>query len=147
MKRPGLQYSWITVLLIIATACNNNSSATGNKPDTTTKKPVVIADTSTTTTPIVTENDILDTLNALSFVKQASMHIDSVTHHKHRMAFIIDTADNEYNVTADYNGDERFETYYIFSVDKKTRAIKVQDVISGDMLTPADFEKRQKDNH
>ena len=58
------------------------------------------------------------------------------------MAFIIDTADNEYNVKAGYDREVRFETYYTFSVDKKTRAIKVLDVISGQMITPAEFEKR-----
>ena len=147
MKRLSVQYGLILVFICFATSCTNNGNTSTGTTDTTKHIPPVNADTLKKATPIVTENDILDTLNALSFVHQSSMHIDSVTHHKHRMAFIIDTAENEYHVTAGYNGDERFETYYIFSVDKKTRAIKVQDVITGDMLTPAEYEKRQQDNH
>jgi len=64
--------------------------------------------------PVVTENDIIDTLNALPFVKESNKHIDSVSHHKHSMAFIIDTADKEYNVRAGYDGEVKFEPTILF---------------------------------
>ena len=126
-------------LIITIVACNNGGS-----------KNKIISDTSAT--PVVTDTkrevgkDILDTLNALPFVIEASRNIDSATQHQHGMSYIIDTTDTELDIRAGYNGPDRFETYFIFAVDKKTRAITVEDVISGDTVTPEEFEKRRKAN-
>ena len=140
MNPVRIQYKLYLLLIIAVVACNTsdnkNNVAAGTLPF------YQAVDTAKPSGPVVTENDIIDTLNALPFVKEGNRHIDSLSHHKHAMAFIIDTADNEYNVKAGYDREVRFETYYTFSVDKKTRAIKVLDVISGQMITPAEFEKR-----
>jgi len=143
MKRAGIKYTLYLLLIVIAMACNNNSNTTRPATDTLEKTPAAVADSSKIIVPIVTENDIIDTLTALPFVKESNQLIDSVSHHKHGMAFIIDTADKAYHVRAGYDREDRFETFYTFSVDKKTRAIKVLDVISDEMITPAEFEKRR----
>lgn len=144
MKPPVLKYS---VFFLSATllACNTNKHSSNDAADTL-KKMAATPDTPKAITPIITENDIMDTLNALPFVKESSKVIDSVSHHKHGMAFIIDTADKEYAVKAGYDRDDRFETFYNFTVNKQTRAIKVLDVVTDEMISPEEFEKRQKNN-
>lgn len=145
MNPVRIQYKLYLLLIIAVVACNTSD----NKNNAAVSKlPFYQAvDTAKPAGAVVTENDIIDTLKALPFVKEGDRHIDSLSHHKHTMAFIIDTADNEYNVRAGYDREVRFETYYTFSVDKKTRAIKVLDVISGQMITPAEFAKRSNVNH
>ncbi len=147
MKRFRLTPILFLLLITIASACNNGNTSSTPVTDTIKKAPPVVADTAKIVAPIVTENDILNALNALPFVKESNKLIDSVSHHKHGMAFIIDSADAAYNVRAGYDRDDRFETFYTFSVDKKTRAIKVLDVIADEMITPEEFEMRQKDKH
>ena len=142
MKFPGIKYSFPFLFIVVIVACNNNNSNTSASTDTA--KKILPADTPVHATAIPEEKDIIDTLIEISFVKEANRQIDSITHHKHGISFIIDTAENEYNIQAGYNGIERFETRYIFSVDKKTRAIKVEDVISGDMMPVAEFEKLKR---
>lgn len=145
MNRPVVRYSAYFILASIL-ACNTNSHSSNDTTNDTLKKVTATPDTTKTVAPIITENDIMDTLNALPFVKESSKIIDSVSHHKHGMAFIIDTAEKEYAVKAGYDRDDRFETFYTFTVDKKTRAIKVLDVVTDEMISPEEFEKRKMNN-
>ena len=140
MKPAGVRDTWYVLVFILAVACNDQRAVSPSAVDKVKKAPAGVL----APVPIVTENDIMDTLKALPFVKKSNTHIDSVTHHKHAMAFIIDTAGKEYNVRAGFDGDERFETYYTFTVNKKTRAIKVLDVVMDEMISPEEFEKRSK---
>ena len=144
MNPVRIQYKLYLLLVIAVVACNNGDNK--NKFTADTLPLHEVTDSIKLSGPVVTENDIIDTLIALPFVKRSSRIIDSVSHHKHGMAFIIDTADKVYNIRAGYDRDDRFETFYTFSVDKKTRAIKVLDVISDEMITPAAFEKRNNKN-
>jgi hypothetical protein len=122
-------------------ACNSSGDKTVANTDTL---PPANPDSSKIIVQVSKNGDILDTLNALPFVQEASRNIDSVTNHKAAITYIIDTTAGKYNITAGYNGEERFETYFLFSVDKKTRAIMVDDVVSGEQLTPEAFEKRRR---
>ncbi|GAB2809821.1 hypothetical protein [Ferruginibacter profundus] len=143
MTNRYLSFLFSVILIAAGTSCNNNDKSSVAVPDSLTNNNTGNVQQSIVV-PIARENDIIDTLNALPFVKESSRYIDSLTNHKHTIAYIIDTTDNEYTVTAGYNGADRFETYYNFTINKKTREIKVQDVISGDMVTPAAFEKLRK---
>ncbi|MGG9962536.1 hypothetical protein [Ferruginibacter sp. SUN106] len=143
MNSRHITHLFLVILITAGTSCNNNDKSNAGVTDSlktdslnTTQQSIIV--------PIAKENDIIDTLNSLPFVKESSQYIDSITNHKHTIAYIIDTTDKEYTVTAGYNGADRFETYYNFTINKKTREIKVQDVISGDMVTPAAFEKLRK---
>ena len=147
MKRFRLTPILFLLFITIAGACSNGNTGSVPVTDTIKKTPAIVADSLKIVAPIVTENDIFNTLNALSFVKESNQLIDSVSHHKHGMAFIIDSAEAVYNVKAGYDREDRFETFYTFSVDKKTRAIKVLDVIADEMITPEEFVKRQKRKH
>jgi len=137
-----IKYTLFILSIVCFTACNNNDK--NNSPVTDTLNKQVID--SAKFAPLAKGN-VFDTLYTLSFVKESNRYLDSLTKHKHSIAFIVDTTANSFKITAGYNGDQRFETYYTFTIDKKTKAIKVQDVITGEMVTPAEFEKRQKTNH
>ena len=88
---------------------------------------------------------ITGTLMQLSFVKESNRYIDSINDHKKGIAFLFDTAGHEISVMAGYNGSERFETYYNFTINPDTFMIKVLDPVSGDFVTVAEYLKRNKD--
>lgn len=93
------------------------------------------------------EASITDTLLKLPFVKQSNRYIDSISHHQHGMAFLLDSATNDANgitVQAGYNRDDRFETYYRFRVNPRSLEIKVYDVAEDSLLSVKDFIKLQK---
>jgi hypothetical protein len=55
----------------------------------------------------------------LPFVEKSNSYIDSFSNHRHGIAFMLDTAGNKISVLAGYNGPEKFETYYNFSINPK----------------------------
>ncbi|MEI9958512.1 MAG: hypothetical protein WDM90_19905 [Ferruginibacter sp.] len=132
-----IKYTLFILSIVCIAACNNNDKSNTPVTDTLNKQ---VTD-SAKFAPLAKGN-VFDTLYTLSFVKESNSYIDSLSKHKHGIAFIVDTTADSYKITAGYNGDLRFETYYTFTIDKKTKEIKVQDVITGDMVTPAEFEKR-----
>ncbi len=139
---------WLVLLLFACWSCNdqpaNTTSPAGN--DTAakkTKKDTVPVDASTAPKKGL-EDRITDSLMKLPFVQEANRHLDSVTKHKHGISFMFDTLDNQVDVKAGYNGTDRFETYFNFTVDPKTFVIKVMDVVSGDYMTVEDFAKQNK---
>ncbi len=78
----------------------------------------------------------MDTLSSFSFVKETDRYLDSLTNHKHGIAFLADSTDpSELIFTAGYNGQERFETYYQFYVEPSTKKILVYDAVSDKKLT------------
>jgi len=145
MKTVKTKYLLGFLVISGIAACNNNDSTNTPAVDTTVK--TAVADTSLKpVAPAPEKKDVLDTLYTLPFVKESNKYLDSFTKHKHGIAFIVDTTSENYNIRAGYDGEERFETYYIFTINRKTKEIKIQDVISGDMVSPAEFEKRRKVN-
>src|SRR5690349_11282831 len=90
----------------------------------------------------VLQEKIEDSLLKLSFVKKSNDYIDSFSHHKHGIAFMADSADNKIIVKAGYNGDERFETYYIFTIDPKTFLIQVMDQTTSNYISIEEYLKR-----
>jgi hypothetical protein len=134
---------YLLVVSLVIASCNNSDKNAAAIADTLQKDSSAYIEQSIRV-PMAKQNDIIDTLNALPFVKESNRYLDSLSNHTRSIAYIIDTTEKEYNVTAGYNGAERFETYYNFTINKKTREIKVQDVISGDMVTPKEFEKLRK---
>ena len=93
------------------------------------------------------EDKITAALRKLPFVKTSDKYIDSISNHKHGIAFMLDEpAKNETDipVQAGYNGTERFETYYRFFVNPKTLEIKVYDVVEDKKLTLKQYLKTQQ---
>lgn len=88
---------------------------------------------------------ITDTLMQLPFVKESNRYIDSISNHKKAIAFITDTTGTAISVMAGYNGVERFETYYHFTIDPKNFEIKIMDIASGDFIPVADYLKKNKE--
>lgn len=123
-------------------ACNNgkDNKVNGNQDTAAvTGQAELTTDRSTTAA-----NPITDTLMKLPFIIKSNNYIDSFSNHKHGIAFISDTADQEISVKAGYNGDERFETYYDITIDRKTGEIKVLDPIEGDYIPLKDYLKNNQ---
>jgi hypothetical protein len=89
---------------------------------------------------------IYDTLIKLPFIKESNAYIDSVSNHKHGIAFLMDSSDikDEVIVTAGFNDTDMFKTHYTIYVNAKSLDIKVWDGVSGRKLSIAQFEKKNK---
>lgn len=119
---------------------NNGSGAvSGTKPNEKT----YIHHFGTTKHEVEITNDLLK----LPFVLKTDSYIDSLTEHRRGISFMLDSAasnENEISVQAGYNGPERFETYYRFFVNPKTREIKVYDPVSDKKLSVKQYLKTLK---
>lgn len=134
-------------------SCNNSNKevtstisdtlkSTGNVVDT---DKVIIAGPTTSK-----ETQILDKIAALPEFKKSNAYLDSLTGHKHGLASMIfkpTAEEKEYYVRVGYNGDQHFETYYNFYVDSSTLDIKIADPIEADIITLAEFRKRENARH
>ena len=49
-----------------------------------------------------------------------------------------------FSVKVGYDGDTRFETYYLFYVDAKTLEVKVEDIVSGEVLSLDEWRKQKQ---
>ncbi|MEI9807746.1 MAG: hypothetical protein WDO16_07645 [Bacteroidota bacterium] len=147
MVKSGLLF--LTILLTCG--CSNNGDTDSTIPGDTTTTTSMQQDSSSRIvynfTDTALQSKITDTLMQLSFVRESNRYIDSISGHKKAISFITDTANHEISVMAGYNGDERFETYYNFSIHPVTFEIKVMDAVSGDFVTVAEYLKRNKDQH
>ncbi len=129
-------------------SCNE----TGEKPDPSkdTAATLIRIHPDTASAPLtakmITEEMIMDSLHKIPFVAESQSYIDSFSHHKHGLAFLMDTTqDQMIHIRAGYNGNDlHFETYYIFTVDPRTFDIKITEPVSGDEMTIDDYQKAQK---
>lgn len=123
-------------------ACNNSKDNKENGNQDTT---VLTGQAELATDQVPPATDpITDTLMKLPFIIKSNNYIDSFSNHKHGIAFISDTTGQEISVKAGYNGDERFETYYEITIDRKTGEIKVLDPIEGDHIPLKDYLKNNQ---
>lgn len=120
-------------LVFLAFACNNKKQ---DNPETETGKDTtaVTAPMNEEPMPVAKEASVTDTLLTIPFIIKSNNYIDSFSNHRHGIAFITDSTEQTYQVKAGYNGDDRFETYYDFEIDKKTGEIKVMDPVEGDYI-------------
>ncbi|WP_300599745.1 hypothetical protein [Niabella sp.] len=133
--------------ILLATSCNEPGTKKDAGGDSlmTAKTPVPDTIDAVPVIRKVTEAEVLDSLRKVPFVAESHRYIDSFSHHKHGIAFLIDTvSDKEVNFRAGYNGDLRFETYYFFTVNPQNFTIKVMEPVSGDQLTIAEYQKVQQ---
>ena len=145
-----MKYTLVLTLLVFFTACNNASkteeviltdSVPGNvQTDSSSKFIHSFSDTAL-------EHKITNALLKLPFVIKSSNYIDSLSNHKHGIAFMMDQPqanETDIAVNAGYNGGERFETYYRFFVNPKTMEIKVYDPVEDKKLTLKEYLKTQR---
>ena len=117
-----------------------NSSA--SKSENATDSTIVVNRLSDT----VLEAKIINTLMKISFVKKTNDYLDSLTDHKHGIAFIMDSvSSNELSVMAGYNGPERFETYYNFTVYPKSFDIMIEYPDTGELVSIDQYIKLKKE--
>ena len=101
-------------------------------------------DKSYTLKDTILENKILDTLIKIGIIERNNNYIDSVTNHKHGIAFIIDTlikGDTDIFVQAGFNAADRFETHYQIYINPKTMDIKFYDAVDDKKLSIKEYEK------
>lgn len=94
----------------------------------------------------VLEKKILEKISLLPEYKRSNAYLDSLTNRKHGLSSMIfkpSKNEKEYYVRVGYNGDDRFETYYNFYVDSTTLAIKIADVLEGDIVSLETWRKRE----
>lgn len=93
------------------------------------------------------ETKVVDTLSKLDFIHKKHLFIDSVTNHKHGIAFITDSlidSNTDVFVRAGFNGEDRFETHYQFYINPSTMQIKVYDAIEDIQIPLVDYIKKTK---
>ena len=145
-----MKNSLFLLLFIFFASCNNAS-----KTDTvTTTDTVVIKQQTDSSVKYIhsfsdsaLENKITAALLKLPFVIKSNNYIDSLSNHKHGIAFMLDEPaadETAISVQAGYNGDQRFETYYRFEVNPKTLEIKVYDPVTDKKLTVKEYLKTQQ---
>jgi hypothetical protein len=137
-------------LLIAVAACNNASE----KEETVIKDSVVNTIKTDSSAKYIhsfadtaLEDKITAALMKLPFVIKSNNYIDSLSNHKHSIAFLMDepeAPETVIPVQAGYNGNERFETYYRFFVNPKTMEIKVYDAADDKKLTVKEYLKTQQ---
>ncbi|MBK6826414.1 MAG: hypothetical protein IPG86_05925 [Chitinophagaceae bacterium] len=123
----------LVAILVFAISCNNKKQ---DNPETVTGKDTtaVLGPVNEEPMPVAKETAVTDTLLTIPFIIKSNNYIDSFSNHRHGIAFITDTTDRTYLVKAGYNGDDRFETYYDFEIDKNSGEIKVMDPVEGDYI-------------
>jgi hypothetical protein len=92
------------------------------------------------------QSRITDTLLTFPFVKESNEYIDSLSGHTKGIAFILDSAgENKILVMAGYNGSDRFETYYNFTIDRRDLSILITDPLSGETNTIQEYINKNKE--
>lgn len=88
---------------------------------------------------------IISRISELPEFKKAQKNIASVTGGKSGVSFIIDNTENQncYSVQAGYNGEDRFETYYFFSLEPVTYKIRILDTLTDEYVTMDVWRKRE----
>jgi len=128
--------------ILLAMACNNKKQdQPASETDTTASVTIPVNESNTVEAK---EAALTDTLLSLPFIIRSNQYIDSFSNHRHGIAFITDTTDRAYLVKAGYNGDDRFETYYDFEIDRKTGEIKIMDLVEGDYIPLKDYLKNNR---
>ena len=133
-----MRYLALVSFTIGLLACNNSGK---KSPDERKDTPAVNNPTALPGETNPAKDPITDTLLKLPFIIKSNSYIDSISNHRQGIAFISDSTEGMITVKAGYNGAERFETYYHFSVDPKTLEIKILDIISGDYISLEEYIK------
>lgn len=136
--------------VIIASACNSTADKQATPAADSVVKQVQVDSVSKYVHSFddsVLEDKITKALMKLPFVIKSNKYIDSLSDHKHGIAFLMDkpeASETDIPVQAGYNGNERFETYYRFFVNPKTLEIKVYDPVEDKKLTVKEYLKTQQ---
>ena len=100
------------------------------------------------TSNLPTDEKIFDQIMQIAEVQESNRQIDSLSNHTKGIALMIVERPNDglpyFSVKVGYDGDTRFETYYLFYVDPKTLAVKIEDILSGEVLTLDEWRKQKK---
>lgn len=107
----------------------------------------VYENTGIDTTNLPTDEKVFDRIMQIAEVQESNRQIDSLSNHTKGIALIIVERPSGglpyFSVKVGYDGDTRFETYYLFYVEPKTLDVKIEDILSGEVLTLDEWRKRK----
>ncbi len=139
-----MRYFLLISLSLTVLACNNNGEKT-TTVNTDTIPATTVEQKVETPVPVVKEKNIEDSLMKLPFIQESNRYIDSLSGHQRGIAFMRDNSDDgKINIRAGYNGPDRFETYYDFSIDPVTNVIMILDPILGDYISLDEYLKKNR---
>lgn len=138
-------YSFLCLILLLV-LCSCNRTGTSSGTESSTKKAITIS-------PVPSSNGCSAeaTVRALTQLEEIQAQegvLNSLFGENTHISYLIDsTSYNEkevYAITAGYNNEERFETYYHFYIDKSScQDILVMDVVTGDYISPEEWRNRR----
>lgn len=138
--------------LLILVACNTQQSQNGSP----TENDTTVAKTAPNTVnhPLQVSQKIYRRIQSIIDTtpefKQAQHIIDSATLHKAHVSFRVSPTENQadsvFTVAVGHSGNDRFEQFFTWQVDIKTRTITCVDPISGQTLSLAEYRRRNKEN-
>lgn len=148
-----MRYS-VLAALVFCIACGRGKHTTaGNFTPATTDTAVADVQAAieqpASDTTACTEQQALNAINQLPEIVMQQQYLDSLTNHKKGVAYMINskTIDGKdcYEISAGYNGELRWENYYIFYVDKQDcTQISVIEPIEGDIIPVEEWHKKQQ---
>lgn len=95
------------------------------------------------------QDSVLSLVLEIPEIQILAKYLYKQTKGKHGASSIIFSPDEDsdlYTVSVGLNGEERFETMYLFNVNKKTCKITVEDTVEGQTLSLEEWQKRKKEN-
>jgi len=95
------------------------------------------------------QDSVLSLVLEIPEIQILAKYLYKQTKGRHGASSIIFSPDGDsdsYTVNVGLNGEERFETMYLFNVNKKTCVITVEDVVEGRILSLEEWQKKEKEN-
>lgn len=95
------------------------------------------------------QDSVLSLVLNIPEIQTLAKYLYKQTKGKHGASSIIFSPDEDsdsYTVNVGLNGEERFETMYLFNVNKKTCIITVEDIVEGQTLSLEEWQKKEKEN-
>ncbi len=148
-----MRYLLLFAMIIFLTACNSESKAPGQGETAVLQDSIPPVPPKEATAYLQKlgntkdELEIVNNLLKLDFVLKSNLYIDSLTEHRQGISFIKDSTGGNaevISILAGYNGPQRFETYYHFYLNTKTKEIKVYDPVSDKALSVKEYLKTLK---
>ncbi len=112
---------FLLIGLVYFFSCAENNQNIKNKASS------IVADT--------LEDKILSSIKKLPFVESTEKTIDSITMHKQKFSYIIDTlADTLIYIKVGINNVERYETFYQFYFNPISKNLKMYEPINDSLI-------------
>jgi len=129
------------ILFLLLCGCNRSKPSAANVNKATALAAVTSSDG-------CSAESAVRALTKLEEIKAQEKVLNSLFGKDTHISYMVDSTSfnnkDVYAVTAGYNNEERYETYYHFYVDKSDcKQILIMDVVDGDYLSPEEWRARR----